>query len=478
MWTAALQVFAAAAMGMALELCGPRLLAPAFGNGTIVWSAILAATLGSIGAGNLVGGRLADLRPWRGPARAALLLGALASALTASLAGPVSLSLSQAFEPHPYPQLAALLLASVALFGPPAALLAAAYPLAFRGALTGLDSAGRTAGLLYAASAVGSLVGALAPPLWGVSLLGARGTLWAFAALPALAATGWPALATAALLLLGAGRTEPLPPGTLERWESALASYSLEGAGSTVRLRADIPGRPVLSTVPPDPSGGSYFDEMVLARAMADEAPPSRVLLLGLGGGTVARLSRDAWPEAEIHAVELDPTLVEHTRERFGLDGLGITVHLGDGRAWLRRLPGPWDVVLVDVSVGFTPPPHLSSREFLEEVRARLAPRGVAAVYAPPPLNLPILGTLRAVFPETVMLDHVAVGSALRLEPGRAQALAERLGWTMDGPLAARLHHPPGGAPLSDDSGDFPWWWGMRIEEGPTGRGPAPGLLR
>jgi len=460
--TAGFPVFAAAALVMALEVCGPRLLAPAFGNGTLVWSAILASTLLAIGAGNLVGGVLADRWPWRVSIRVALMGGALSSVLTALAAGPLCLGLSNAFSPQSSAQLLALLLACSLLFGPPAALLAVVYPLAFRGALAGVERAGRTAGALYAFSALGSLLGALAPPLWGIEVLGTRDTLWAFATLPALAATGWPALAVAGLLLVGALFPRTLPPGVLDRWESPLASYVLEGDQDSQQVRVEIPMRPVLSTHPPSTGGNTYYDEMLLAWGLLNAPAPSRVLVLGLGGGTVARLAREAWPQAEIHGVELDSALLERTWERFGLGDLGIQAHVGDARAWLRRLPGPWDLVLVDVSVGATPPAHLSSREFVLEVRERLSPDGLIVVYAPPPLNARLLGSVQAAFPHAALLERVAVGSMRPLDPGGPRLLAVELGWSWLEGRPLNLHNPDPGAPLTDDRGDFPWWWGMQ----------------
>ena len=462
MRTAGFPVFAAAALVMALEVCGPRLLAPAFGNGTLVWSAILACTLLAMGAGNLLGGVLADRSPWRVPLRLALMGGALSSALTALLAGPVSLGLSDAFSPQPSSQLPALLLACSLLFGPPAALLAAVHPLAFRGALAGVERAGRTVGGLYAFSALGSLLGALAPPLWGTEVLGTRDTLFAFATLPALAATGWPALGLASLLLAGALWPRTLPPGVLERWESPLASYVLEGDQESVRVRVEIPMRPVLSTHPPSSGGNTYYEEMPLAWGLLKSSAPARILVLGLGGGTVARLAREAWPQAEIHGVELDPSLLARAWERFGLDDLGVHAHVGDARAWLRRLPGTWDLVLVDVSVGATPPAHLSSREFMVEVRERLSPDGLLAVYAPPPLNARLLGSVQAAFPQAALLERVAVGSRRSLDPNGPRLLATELGWARLEGRSLNLHRPHPGAPLTDDQGDFPWWWGMQ----------------
>ena len=78
-----------------------------------------------------------------------------------------------------------------------------------------------------------------------------------------------------------------------------------------------------------------------------------RILVLGLGGGSVARLARALAPEAEIVGVEMDPEVVRLARAHFELDALGIGVEIADARAWLERAPaGRFDVILEDVFVG------------------------------------------------------------------------------------------------------------------------------
>ncbi len=93
--------------------------------------------------------------------------------------------------------------------------------------------------------------------------------------------------------------------------------------------------------------------------------PPKRrrrILILGLGGGSVARLARALAPEAEIVGVELDREVVRLARAHLDLDDLDVRVEIADALEWLqaeatRRSAGsrtkrPFDIILEDVFLG------------------------------------------------------------------------------------------------------------------------------
>jgi spermidine synthase len=79
---------------------------------------------------------------------------------------------------------------------------------------------------------------------------------------------------------------------------------------------------------------------------------PPRVLLLGLGGGSVARALRILDPAAEIVGVERDRTILKLARRHFGLDRLGVEVVVDDVFRYLRRERRRFDLVVEDVFVG------------------------------------------------------------------------------------------------------------------------------
>jgi len=105
-----------------------------------------------------------------------------------------------------------------------------------------------------------------------------------------------------------------------------------------------------------------------------------RVLVLGLGGGSIPVYLQRFLPDATIDAVELDPGVIDVARKYFGLRETG-KFHLipGDARMFLNRQPEPYDLIFVDTFTGSYIPFHLMTKEFYQLVRNRLSPHGVAA---------------------------------------------------------------------------------------------------
>jgi len=80
-----------------------------------------------------------------------------------------------------------------------------------------------------------------------------------------------------------------------------------------------------------------------------------RILILGLGGGSIARLARALAPEAEILGIEVDREVVKLAREHLDLDALDIQVEIADAFEWLKSAPrssGRYDVILEDIFIG------------------------------------------------------------------------------------------------------------------------------
>jgi spermidine synthase len=105
---------------------------------------------------------------------------------------------------------------------------------------------------------------------------------------------------------------------------------------------------------PDDPATGSVWDA-IAAPVLA--LPPSRsrrpsVLILGLGGGSAARIVRALRPEAQIVGVEFDPAVVRVARARFGLDELDVEVVVADALQFLSEERRRFDIILEDVFVG------------------------------------------------------------------------------------------------------------------------------
>ena len=105
-----------------------------------------------------------------------------------------------------------------------------------------------------------------------------------------------------------------------------------------------------------------------------------RVLILGLGGGSVARVVRAIAPGAHMVGVERHPEVVAAARDHLGLDGLGLEIVVDDALAYLRREGRTFDAVIEDVFVGPTRTVHKPEwlpSPGLDLAAARLARGGV-----------------------------------------------------------------------------------------------------
>jgi len=97
---------------------------------------------------------------------------------------------------------------------------------------------------------------------------------------------------------------------------------------------------------------GPVWDALAAPLAWLPPARRRSVLLLGLGGGSAARLARALAPRARIVGVEIDPAVVRTARRDFDLDALGLEVVVEDARRFLRRDRRTYDLVVEDVFVG------------------------------------------------------------------------------------------------------------------------------
>jgi spermidine synthase len=123
------------------------------------------------------------------------------------------------------------------------------------------------------------------------------------------------------------------------------------------------------------------YAQMMMAGALFTGAPPKRVLIVGLGGGTLPMALAEVLPEAQIDVAELDPAVTRVAKQYFGFkDGPRMTVHEMDGRVYVKRAGREgkkYDLILLDAFDHEYIPEHLLTKEFLTEVKALLTPEGV-----------------------------------------------------------------------------------------------------
>jgi spermidine synthase len=132
---------------------------------------------------------------------------------------------------------------------------------------------------------------------------------------------------------------------------------------------------------------------------------------VGGGGVTFPRYLAETRPGTRSLVSEIDPGVVDVDTERLGLEtGPALRVRVEDGRLGVRRVAdSSRDLVVGDAFGGVSVPWHLTTVEYVEELRRVLRPDGVYAVniidYHPLGFARAELATLRRVF------DHVALSA-------------------------------------------------------------------
>lgn len=106
---------------------------------------------------------------------------------------------------------------------------------------------------------------------------------------------------------------------------------------------------------------------------------PRNVLMIGLGGGSVAKYVYHQLPEAKVRVLELDPQVVAIARQCFLVppDDARLQIIVGDGAEYMTRRDARADLIMVD---GYDAESHveeLATREFYSHCRARLTAGGV-----------------------------------------------------------------------------------------------------
>lgn len=108
---------------------------------------------------------------------------------------------------------------------------------------------------------------------------------------------------------------------------------------------------------------------------------PKRILVAGLGGGTIPTVMHELFADAHIDVLEVDDAVLRVARDFFDFrEDERLVAHVVDARVFIKRaaLRGvSYDYIVLDAFSGEYIPEHMLTREFLEEVRQILTPDGV-----------------------------------------------------------------------------------------------------
>jgi MFS family permease len=419
-WLAGAVVFFTSGSVLVLEILAGRLLAPYVGVRLETYTSVIGIVLAGIAVGTWLGGRLADRVDPRKTVGPLMVAGGGLAMLSPALVHATGRPGFGAPDDI-------IGLATIGFFAP-AAVLSAVSPTVVKLQLRDLRVTGQVVGRLSAVGTAGAILGTFVA---GFVLVAAAATS------TVIVAVGGLLVLTGAALWVGLAWTQL--PSSLPLLTLGLLGVTAAGAvGLAAGGPCDVETRYHCARIIPDPARPtgrslwlditrhSYVDladpkhlEVRYAKVFADVIAANRAgaggsgafdgLHIGGGGFTLPRYLRAAYPGSRHQVFELDPDLVGLARRHLGLvTGPDLRVETGDARLLTRRLPSASeDVVVGDAFGDLSVPWHLTTQEFLTDLRRVLRPGGLYVLnlidYTPLRFARSETATLAAVFP------HVAV---------------------------------------------------------------------
>lgn len=375
---------------MVAELAGAKMLAPFFGTALYVWASTLAVTLTALTIGYYVGGELS--RKGHAQRQKALFLTlAIASALVVLMPVLAKFIMTRTIE---LDFLVGLVISQVIFLLPPILGMGMVSPLLI-GLIGESRDSGKAAGLVYAISTLGGVISTLLAGFWLVPVIGISVPCVimgiALFVLTIVILKPGKKLAVNSLILI----LIPLVSFIIGRREKPSEKYKLlyhsEGILGQVKVmdfdyleehtQTNVHSRVMLvnhnwqTWIDQENYDFSFLFYTRFSRAVISSLPKdSKALLIGLGGGTVARQLEHY--NVDYDAVEIDGRLPALAEKYFGLKKAVANTAVDDGRHFINVCKEKYDLIIIDALLGESVPSHLLSVECFEKLKGLMTPHG------------------------------------------------------------------------------------------------------
>lgn len=477
-----LATFLLGAVVMSFEMLATRYLNPFFGSSIYTWGSLIAVVLGGMTCGYFAGGRIADRYP--SPLVFALIIvpAPLLLALLPQIADSVSLSLAQT----DLDVRIGVLTASMALFFLPTMLLSAASPFAIRLLIASRERAGHVAGAVTAISTAGSIVGTLGTVFFLIPTFGTRANTYGLALLSALIV---PIILAprllrrrallALLLCLGLGppfvskgeaaSVADVRAHLINEVETPYNQIFVFREGRYVTMKFGLYERrytqSMSNVLRPRELPLPYTRAMTLGWACSQNF--HKALMIGLGGGSTVRYLKEFMPNTDFTTVEIDAGVIKVAKKYFDVKETAHSrIVERDARLFLNGSKERYDIIFVDAYRGWFVPFHLTTKEFYQLAKSKLAPGGCLVQNVDPGTLLfdATIATMTRVFANVetlkaagniIILAHDGPKRDEKTWQARAEAAQKRFGFVYDLTRLARditvLDWDRKREPLTDD---------------------------
>jgi spermidine synthase len=141
------------------------------------------------------------------------------------------------------------------------------------------------------------------------------------------------------------------------------------------KRRLVIGGFTQSQTLRPDGyTGQLYWDRMVPEDISLQR--DSRVLILGLGAGSIAKIITSHFGPVTIDGIEIDSEIIELARKYFSLNEPNINIIVADARKFVKDARFKYDLICVDLFMSDKVPEGVETNEFFNSVKNLLKEEG------------------------------------------------------------------------------------------------------
>lgn len=376
---------------MVVEVLGSRVLGPFYGVSLFVWTSLITVTLVALAGGYAAGGVFSDKR-----SSPDYLYGIIFAAGVLVLLIPV-LKVPVLKFCLPLGLRAGSLASAFLLFGPALFLLGCVSPYLVRIAAREIANIGKTVGVLYAVSTVGSFIGTVLTGFVLISWFGINHIFTLVGLLLVALSTvyavfirrKWRALGMLLLVLplaflsSGGPVTRFMPNGTrvtrIHDQDSFYGNLKVVDYSLGVLHNRELLIDGMIQSGIDVTTGLSVYAYPYFMEFLPFSLNPrgKHCLVIGLGAGVVPLWYEQQGVRTDV--VDIDPAVGGIARDYFGFRISG-DVTFTDARYFLSRPGKAYDYIVLDVFNGDTTPGHLLSAEAMDLLSKRLAAGGILAI--------------------------------------------------------------------------------------------------
>ncbi len=377
------------AMIMVIEVLGSKVIGPVFGVSLFVWTSLITVTLVALSAGYAAGGYISDKKDHPDYLYGIIFVAGLlvilipfAKSIVLRSCQPLGLRMGA-------------LSSSTILFGPSLFLLGCVSPYIIKVSARELRNIGRTVGVFYSISTVGSFLGTILTGFFLIAYFGVSrifevaGILLVFLAviyfvifrkkLYVLAALIIPFLlfSTESLksftLSNGTKVTEVLRKDTFYGQLNVVDYMYGQKHYRELLIDGQVQGGIDMS------SGLSIYPYSYFLQYLPYGINPEgeKCLVIGLGAGIIPMWYKKMGIETDV--VDISPDIARIAGDYFGFKQPEKVV-ISDARYYLNTAKKVYDYVILDVFNGDTTPSHIISLESFQLLKSRMTENGILAI--------------------------------------------------------------------------------------------------